>query len=161
MKLHCRTFNISLTNAFADMDDEVAVNEFMQQVHVSKVYASIVNDRDPYWSILVFYSDEPISSEETFHTPSSEKSLPERTADIILTPEEDEVYQALRQWRNQRADEEGLKPYIIAHNRMLKEIVRFKVTSTQDLLDIRGFGSRRVEKYGDDIMAIMQHFTST
>jgi superfamily II DNA helicase RecQ len=158
MPILCRTFTISLTDAYPNMDDETSVNEFMQQVHVAKVYASVVNDHEPYWSILVFYSDEPLS--DTDHTPMLNlQDTPSESEDlIVLTPEEDECYQALRQWRNQRAREDGIPSYVIAHNRTLKEIVRFGVSDKDDLLNIRGFRHRKIEKYGDDILDVLRQF---
>ena len=55
------------------------------------------------------------------------------------------------------SNEEGIAPYIIAHNSWLKQIVKMRPSTPKDLNEIIGFGERRVNKYGKEIIAIDQH----
>jgi translin len=68
---------------------------------------------------------------------------------------EQELYKALDEWRNQKANEENLAPYIIAHNSMLKEIIKLRPTTVRELNGIKGFGERRINKYGKEIISII------
>jgi translin len=68
---------------------------------------------------------------------------------------EQELYEALSQWRAQKAREEGLAPFIISHNSWLKEIIKLRPKSIKELNAIKGFGERRVNKYGKEIIAIV------
>lgn len=66
-----------------------------------------------------------------------------------------ELYKELSDWRARKAREEGLAPFIISHNSWLKEIIKLRPKSIKELNAIKGFGERRVNKYGKDIIAII------
>jgi translin len=66
-----------------------------------------------------------------------------------------EIYEALTAWRDHRANEENLAPFIIARNSWLKHIIKRHPKSTKELYDIKGFGERRINKYGKDIIKII------
>jgi superfamily II DNA helicase RecQ len=72
-----------------------------------------------------------------------------------LDSKEQEIYKALDEWRNHKANEENLAPYIIAHNSILKQIVKMRPSEPQELEGIMGFGERRVNKYGKEIIGII------
>ncbi len=72
-----------------------------------------------------------------------------------LDRREEEIYQALDAWRNQKANEENLASYIIAKNSWLKEIIKLHPKTIKDLNAIKGFGERRVNKYGKEILNIL------
>jgi len=66
------------------------------------------------------------------------------------------IYEALRNWRTQKASEENLAPFIIAHNSWLKQIIKLRPSTPDDLIEIRGFGEKRAEKYGREILEILK-----
>jgi translin len=68
---------------------------------------------------------------------------------------EQELYKELSAWRSQKANEENLAPFIIAHNSWLKEIIKLRPTTVRELNGIKGFGERRVNKYGKEIISII------
>jgi translin len=86
-------------------------------------------------------------------------TLQEIPAGPVEEPEldsiEQELYDALSQWRARKAREENLAPFIIAHNSWLKEIIKLRPTSVKQLITIKGFGERRVNKYGKEIIAVI------
>lgn len=53
------------------------------------------------------------------------------------------------------AAEMGCKPFVIASNRDLLNMARSGAASPADLLSIAGFGSRRAERYGEEIVAVL------
>jgi len=65
------------------------------------------------------------------------------------------LFDKLKDWRLQRALAEQLPAYIIAHNTALSAVAATKPTTSQQLLAVPGFGSRKVETYGPDILAIV------
>ena len=80
----------------------------------------------------------------------------------IVTPEEreldkneQELYDSLSRWRAKKSNEENLAPFIIAHNSWLKEIIKLRPASIRELNAIKGFGERRINKYGKEIIAII------
>ena len=69
---------------------------------------------------------------------------------------EQEIYKALSEWRDHKANEENLAPFIIARNSWLKEIIKLRPSTIKELNGIKGFGERWVNKYGKEIIAIIK-----
>jgi len=90
-----------------------------------------------------------------------ENNLPEEDPEAVRQEAPDldsielEIYEALSEWRNHKANEENLAPFIIARNSWLKEIIKLRPSSIRELYGIKGFGERRVNKYGKEIIAII------
>jgi translin len=74
----------------------------------------------------------------------------------ILDKDELKIYEALSEWRGRKASEENIAPNIIARNSWLKEIIRLNPSTQRDLMVIKGFGERRANKYGRDIIQIIK-----
>lgn len=74
---------------------------------------------------------------------------------------DDALLSKLKLWRLARASAEGVPPYVIAHNTHLEEIATHKPTTKQQLQGLKGFGPRKVENYGDDIMRVVSEFAPT
>jgi superfamily II DNA helicase RecQ len=68
---------------------------------------------------------------------------------------ESELYLALAEWRERKGKEESLATYIIAKNSRLEEIVKLHPQTTRDLYEIKGLGERWINKYGREIIAII------
>lgn len=66
-----------------------------------------------------------------------------------------EVYELLRQYRWNKSKEEGFKPYMVFNNEELNSLIETKPKSKEELLKVRGFGPKKVEKYGDAILEIL------
>ncbi len=62
---------------------------------------------------------------------------------------------ALKQWRLAQAKAASVPAYVIAHDSVLELIAVRQPTSGQAMLGIKGFGNAKLEKYGDDIMALV------
>lgn len=75
--------------------------------------------------------------------------------ELELDSIEQEIYDSLIEWRNHKANEENLAPFIIARNSWLKQIIKLRPSSIKQLYGIKGFGERRVNKYGKEIIAII------
>ena len=74
---------------------------------------------------------------------------------------EKSTYDALRTWRAARAKQEGVAPYMIAHNKQIAQIVQNKIMSKSDLGNISGFGEAKVKQYGDEILQILAEQNTT
>ncbi len=123
--------------------DEAAINGFLAGTKVSRLFAPF-DGSSSAWLVLIFYDEKP-------------KGAP--PADQFdLTSSEEELFNALKAWRNELAKQEALAPYMIAHNLWLKQMVRARATTVNDLLEIKGFGRSRAEKYGTDILKIIAAF---
>ncbi|HTB48599.1 MAG TPA: HRDC domain-containing protein, partial [Verrucomicrobiae bacterium] len=89
-------------------------------------------------------------------------------AEEIITPKnkdnvhvDQELLAKLKAWRLQRAQADSIPAYIIAHNTTLEAAAAAAPTTPQQLLSLPGFGSRKVESYGPDILAIITTHTTS
>lgn len=73
-----------------------------------------------------------------------------------MTPEQEIGFNALKKWRNELAARDGLAPYMIAHNESLMNIAALPIRAKEDLLQVTGFGEKRTEKYGDEILQVLE-----
>ena len=65
------------------------------------------------------------------------------------------VFGALRAWRTQRARTDGMPPYVIAHDATLRAIADANPRSLAALNRVKGMGPQRVDRYGDEILAVL------
>lgn len=73
-------------------------------------------------------------------------------------PVNDELLEKLKQWRVSRAQADKVAPFIIAHNSHLEAIAARPPATAQALLTIPGFGPKKLDTYGQDILAITKPF---
>lgn len=65
------------------------------------------------------------------------------------------LYKKLTQWRFQRAQTDKIPAFMIAHNTALSAVAAQAPTTPQQLTAIPGFGAKKVDTYGSDIIAIV------
>jgi superfamily II DNA helicase RecQ len=75
-----------------------------------------------------------------------------------LSPEETPLFNALRQWRNLKAREEGYSAYVILTNKQLYEITKLKPKSFASLQSISGIGESKVKKYGQALLGLVSSY---
>ncbi len=62
------------------------------------------------------------------------------------------LYELLRQRRNEIAKEAGIEPFMVLHNSVLVEIAEKQPTTAEKLAEIKGMGKKRLERYGEFIL---------
>ncbi len=65
------------------------------------------------------------------------------------------VWEALRVKRTDLAQEQGVPAYIIFHDATLMEMVEFHPTTRHELSQISGVGASKLDKYGDEFLAVL------
>lgn len=65
------------------------------------------------------------------------------------------LFEQLRKWRNETAEAAGIKPFIVLHNSVLEEIAKIKPSRPEELATIKGMGKRRIEKYGQAVLNLV------
>jgi ATP-dependent DNA helicase RecQ len=70
-------------------------------------------------------------------------------------PPDRQLVERLRQLRSELAEEEGVAPFLIFHDKTLKAIAGYKPGTTAALLDIPGIGERKAERYGRRVLAVV------
>lgn len=65
------------------------------------------------------------------------------------------LFDKLKAWRLRRSRSDKVAPFIIAHNTALQAVATALPATSKALLALPGFGTRKVEAYGDDIIAVV------
>ncbi len=75
---------------------------------------------------------------------------------IAVTANGDPLFERLRRWRRDRAASDGVPPYVVFHDKTLAAIAEAKPTSSAALREIAGVGPAKVERYADDVLAVVE-----
>lgn len=78
----------------------------------------------------------------------------EKIEEQIVTPIDQAIYDALKEWRTERSKAESMPAYIIAHDTLLELIATRKPQTESQLLAINGMGPAKLAKYGPEILKI-------
>jgi ATP-dependent DNA helicase RecQ len=90
-----------------------------------------------------------------------EDSLPARPAARAATPAagplpaDEALFDALRAWRKQEAQDQGVPAYVIFHDRSLVEIAARRPTSLDALAAVPGVGQSKLDRYGAAVLAVV------
>jgi DNA helicase-2/ATP-dependent DNA helicase PcrA len=76
-------------------------------------------------------------------------------------PTGDPLFEALRAWRSERARADGVPAYVIAHDATLAEIAARRPGSLGALRAVAGIGPAKVERYGEEIVAVVARHPGT
>lgn len=68
------------------------------------------------------------------------------------------LYKKLLLLRDDICNEEQKPIYMVANNKALKELTEFLPTTTNELMQISGFGEARVEAFGDQFLSIIKDY---
>ena len=71
-----------------------------------------------------------------------------------------ELFQSLRAWRREEAQERGVPPYVIFSDRTLRELARIRPATLYELRGIYGIGDAKLQAFGDAVVRVIQGRTS-
>ena len=74
-------------------------------------------------------------------------------------PVGDPLFDALRKKRMDLAKEQGVPPYVIFHDSVLRDMTGFKPRSLDALAELPGIGAAKLEKYGMEFLEVIQTVT--
>nr|WP_111930912.1 DNA helicase RecQ [Clostridium tertium] len=86
---------------------------------------------------------------------SQEKVICKLSEDIEEKIENKDLFNKLKLWRKEKANILGIKPYIIFSDSTLIELANKVPKDKEELLSIRGMGEKKFEKYGDEVLNII------
>lgn len=67
----------------------------------------------------------------------------------------DDLFQALKKWRRQKASEEGVAAFQIMWQSVLIGIVQARPKTREELLAVKGVGPKTIEKYGEELLSLI------
>ncbi len=103
-------------------------------------------DGRTYWTVFVEY--ENVLSDH----------MTKAQAEDGLTGPQKLLMKRLREWRKEKADREKIPVFIIATNKQLEDVVRQAPRTIEALRQISGFGNKKVERHGKEILDILKGF---
>jgi DNA-binding CsgD family transcriptional regulator len=69
-----------------------------------------------------------------------------------------ELFYTLKNWRDKICNEQDIPIYYVANNNSLKEVAIYLPLTNQHLQQLSGYGKAKAEKYGDEIIAMVQAY---
>jgi ATP-dependent DNA helicase RecQ len=69
-----------------------------------------------------------------------------------------ELKDYLREWRWNVSREKGIAAFIVMHDTTLDELCRARPSNLQELRNVSGFGDKKVEMYGEQILIALSRF---
>ncbi len=138
-----RVFSIGLEPDMLGKDQKV-LNDFLETVTFKKSSTQYV-EKDNYWSLIVHYDENETTKPVSLERKSFED----------LSAKDQQVYMYLKEWRTEKAEKMKQKNYMICHNSELIDLAMYKPSNFDELQQIKGFGPQKAEKFGDDILAIL------
>lgn len=83
-----------------------------------------------------------------------DKAAPRRTVDDS-EPYDTSLFETLRKWRREEAQERGVLPYVIFSDRTLRDLSRVRPMSLLQLRGIYGIGDAKLEQFGEKLLRVM------
>jgi ATP-dependent DNA helicase RecQ len=84
---------------------------------------------------------------------------PARTEPSVVAADFDpELREYLRQWRSAAAKQENVAAFVVMHDTSLAEICRKQPASLAEIRGISGFGERKTDRYGQQILHVLERF---
>jgi len=126
-----------------------------------------LNDEDfdsskntPTKESLVSQMPDEIKDEDTIKTIVKEIQFEEKViAKEEVKPEVVvavmDVYNILKEYRLKTSRVEGIKPYMVFSNAEMETLIKANPKSKNELHNVKGFGDKKVEKYGEEILKII------
>ncbi len=98
---------------------------------------------------------------EELNASSNKQASTKVSRKIQIAPQDQELWEELRQCRKYLADEYNVPPYVIFHDATLKEMIDSLPQSASELLRISGVGDSKLEKYGADFLEIIRRYAGS
>ena len=111
-------------------------------------------------SLPQFDVEQYIKAKNTSLLTKEEKSK-KKTRTITIVSDNsltNELIDILKDWRSERSYEIDKPPFYIMHQTTLVEIAKAMPQTKEELLDIEGFGKKKYENYGEEILQIINDF---
>jgi superfamily II DNA helicase RecQ len=123
--------------------DLSSLNEFVSRVEILEIKSNFfIFENRPFYTFLICYKEKEENKNQDFEISS-------------LNEKQVQIMNRLKSWRKQRAEKEGVPPFLIFNNSVLKEIVLKMPDSKSKFLQIKGIGIKTIDKYFDDVYKVI------
>ena len=105
----------------------------------------------------VLKGDRSVTFREDTRVPKAARTkkpaVPRSFGDV--TPEDIELWEALRKLRSDLAKEQSVPPYVIFHDATLREIVQRRPRTLEEFASVNGVGAAKLERYGAAFLEVL------
>jgi ATP-dependent DNA helicase RecQ len=124
----------------------------------------VMVDHDAYGSLKLTDEARPVLRGERkvqlrqYQKPVKQKrqsTKPKGFVESDLSPVEQAIFEKLRWWRVETARKHNVPAYVIFHDATMREIAKIKPASLDDLRNVSGVGEKKLETYGEEIVALI------
>lgn len=85
---------------------------------------------------------------------SNNLDLNDGTLNESNSQKESEIRNKLKEFRSETSKKEKIKPFFVFKDEQIDEFIKTKPKTKEQLLEVRGFGELKVEKYGQGILKV-------
>jgi len=143
--MEIRIFTLAFDEVSEGFPDEI-ITQFCLSKKVHQMSAHFFQqDGRHFWSVAIQY-EIVLKGEDKIRALDDAQRL---------------LYERLREWRKEHAAKQGIPVYLVATNAQLLQMIQFKCRSLESLKQIKGFGRKRLEKYGRLLLAVIKDFYDT
>jgi ATP-dependent DNA helicase RecQ len=108
----------------------------------------------------VWLTEQPDATAGATQEPQRKKAArtAKRAEKQVASDVDPELREYLREWRRATAKQNGIAAFIVMHDTSLDELCRKRPRSLVELLRVSGFGERKTEVYGQQILEALRNF---
>jgi len=140
---------------------ELSSNAWRSVIRQLVVLGYLRADPDRYGGLVLTEKSRPLlRGESVLRLREDRKEAAPRkkvkAAPAEIAPEDEPLWEALRECRRRIAAEQGVPPYVIFHDVTLRGIAAAKPRSAEALLEIGGVGLAKLERYGERFLEVVR-----
>jgi len=119
------------------------------------------SDAERYGALVLTERSRSLLRGETPFRYREDSAQPARvtkpTRESLPVPaEEHDLWEALRACRQSLANEQDVPPYVIFHDKTLRQMLALRPNSEAELLDISGIGQVKLDRYGQRFLSVLR-----
>ena len=138
-----------------DQSQDYWVSVIRQLIHLGLIKQNIVNNS----ALQLTEEARPVLRSEMkleLATPRLTFSASAYSQKQTTARYDKDLFARLRFLRKQIADKENIPPYVVFNDATLEEMAQFTPTTKAEMLDINGVGERKLERFGDAFINLIQ-----
>ncbi len=79
-------------------------------------------------------------------------------SDVKIKPQDEPLWHALREIRHKLAEEHGVPAFVVFHDSTLRDMVKYRPQTLQQMLTISGIGEQKLARFGQQFLDVIRLF---
>jgi superfamily II DNA helicase RecQ len=151
-----KIFTLQFNSRTESFDDSMVTRFLADKETLSITDYFFTKNDAPYLTLVVRYRPTALPEPAAIQTDGKPKNNKrDESWRELLTEADMPLFKTLRDWRHERAKQDGIPPYVICNNSQLAEVVKTRPGTLTALGALEGFGKKTLEKYGREILSLL------